>query len=322
MPNLKYTDRKTSTSTAENKALENGQTTGSTISPETPEVEEVEVSDLEDDHSNPGGTSAKQYLCRYCPKSNRKKGNLCRHEQLSHRQALNENESVSSVTLRPKKKANPDGEAGPRKKSKGKEAELALEDLLSEEEEPNEAAMTDMTIVNEQYRSKTPEEPPSEKFQRQFKPQVESTKELVESLLAALDHGDEDEKERVKWYAKQCLQNLENAGISSPSMTSVTEVELSDEEVTIVDVKEAPKAAEVMDNIEENDVEPNEELAPPEPSVAEQQVTDLIRQAAISAKIIPTELTVDTSTIEPGPVVTLDTVTVVRSEPRRSDEGK
>jgi len=107
-------------------------------------------------------------------------------------------------------------------------------------------------------------------------------------------------------------------------MTSVTEVELSDEEVTIVDVKEAPKAAEVMENIEENDVEPNEasEPAPPEPSVVEQQVTDLIRQAAISAKIIPTELTVDTSTIEPSPVVTLDPDIVVRSEPRRSDEAK
>jgi len=95
--------------------------------------------------------------------------------------------------LHPKKKANPNGEAGPCKKSKSREAKLALEDLLSEEEESNEAAILDLTVVNEQYRPKTPEEPPSDKFQRRFKRQVESTKELVEFLLAELDRGDSDE---------------------------------------------------------------------------------------------------------------------------------
>ena len=62
--------------------------------------------------------------------------------------------------------------------------------------------MLDLTVVNEQYRPKTPEEPPSDKFQRRFKRQVESTKELVEFLLAELDRGDSDEWERVKWYAR------------------------------------------------------------------------------------------------------------------------
>ena len=83
----------------------------------------------------------------------------------------------------------------------------------------------------------------------------------------------------------------------------------------IIDVKEGPKAAEVMENIEENDVEPCEasEPTPPDTSVAEQQVTDRIRQPAISAKIIPAELTVDTSTIEPSPVVNLDKDAVIRS---------
>jgi len=41
MPNLKYTDRKTSTSTVETKPSEDSQVTGSTISPEAPKLEEV-----------------------------------------------------------------------------------------------------------------------------------------------------------------------------------------------------------------------------------------------------------------------------------------
>jgi len=52
------------------------------------------------------------------------------------------------------------------------------------------------------------------------------------------------------------LQNLESAGISSPSMTSVTEVELSDKEVTTVVVKEAPHSNKSTEEVEENDVEP------------------------------------------------------------------
>lgn len=112
---------------------DHSQNSENVVSLETPGVEKVECSDVEDDHS--------------CPKSYRKKGYLCRHKQISHHQVLTE--PGSCKTLRPKKKANPNGEAGLCKRSRSNNAELALEDLLSEDEQPDEAAMVDLTVTND-----------------------------------------------------------------------------------------------------------------------------------------------------------------------------
>jgi len=57
----------------------------------------------------------------------------------------------SYKTIRPEKKFNLNGEAGPRKKSTSKEAELALGNLLSDEE-PDEDAMIDLTVLTKNSR--------------------------------------------------------------------------------------------------------------------------------------------------------------------------
>jgi len=101
------------------------------------------------EHSNPGGTSTKQFPCQFCSKSYQKKSNLCPHEQSTHRQTLIGLEPGSYKTIRPKK-FNLNGETGPCNKSRNKEAELALENLLSDDE-PDENAMIDLTVTNKQH---------------------------------------------------------------------------------------------------------------------------------------------------------------------------
>jgi len=80
----------------------------------------------------------------------RKKGNLCCHEQSTHRETLIRLQPGSYKTAR-QKKFNLNKEMGPHKKSRNKEVELTLENLLVTDEEPDTNAMIDLTVANEQY---------------------------------------------------------------------------------------------------------------------------------------------------------------------------
>jgi len=111
-------------------------------------------------------------------------------------------EPGSYKTIRLKKNFNLNGETGPRKKSKNKEAELALEHLLSKEE-PDENTMIDLTATNEQYLEKNLEGTNSK---QQTKQRVQETKNVVKSLLAALERNESQEREYTKQQAQHFLQ--------------------------------------------------------------------------------------------------------------------
>jgi len=69
MLNVKYTDKKIAAVVTDPKPSEDSNRTVSVATPETPEDEDVNCSDGEDDHSNPGGTLTKQFSCQFYSKS-------------------------------------------------------------------------------------------------------------------------------------------------------------------------------------------------------------------------------------------------------------
>ena len=69
MPNVKYTERKAAATTTEPALKELGNGAGSVSMPDTPEDEDIGYSDVEEEHSNPGGSSMKQFPCHFCSKS-------------------------------------------------------------------------------------------------------------------------------------------------------------------------------------------------------------------------------------------------------------
>ena len=114
----------------------------------------------------------------------------------------------------------------------------------------------------------------------------------------------------------------------STGKTSFTGVELSDDEIVVLDVVNASEPTEPMEEVTNSEVcaviEPPETFESEllDAKTAQKQVSDLIRQAPISAKIMQPDLAVDTTMIEPGPIMVLEKESIDGLEARRSDEAK
>jgi len=106
MPNIKYTERKTSAATSDPMPKEPSDGAGNAAMPDSPEEGEVGNSDTEEKPSvNPGGSSTKQFLCHYCSKScsRVRLSNFYRHEQTIHSQTALGQKPGSFETIRSKK---------------------------------------------------------------------------------------------------------------------------------------------------------------------------------------------------------------------------
>ena len=130
----------------------------------------------------------------------------------------------------------------PCKKLRNKGAELALKSLLTSDEEPDESAMVDLTVANEQYLERNVERSHSKPKTKQ---RVQEMKGVVKSLLGALERSESQEREIANQQAQQILQTLENmcTELRQESMTLVTDVELSDDVVNSTDLTESVQVA-------------------------------------------------------------------------------
>ena len=119
-------------------------------------------------------------------------------------------------------------------------------------------------------------------------------KGIVESLLAALEESESNEREIAKQQAQQFLQALEQmyARSQQESLTSVTDIELSDNKIIILDIINLAESTEPIQGVTDSEVcavlepPPVFEVRPLDAETAAKQVLDLIREAVISAKIV------------------------------------
>ena len=191
---------------------------------------------------NPGGPSVKQHCCPNCSKSFSRVSNLYRHEQTIHGQTMLGQERGSYQSIRLKKKLTAEVELSPCKKDQGKGAEFTSENLAMSDEEPDESAMTDLTGAYEQTFEQDVEELQS----KQNVKRVYEMKGAVETLLAALEQNESREHKIAKQQAQQFPKTLEqmHGGSRQDSLTSVTDVELSDNEIILLDVLNSAELTE------------------------------------------------------------------------------
>jgi len=129
----------------------------------------------------------------------------------------------------------------------------------------------------------------------------------VETLLVAFEQNESREHEIAKQQAQHFLKTLEqmHAGSRQDSLT-VTDVELSDNEI-ILDVVNSAESMESTHEVTNGEVcttleSPTVfEAKPLDTKTAEKQVLDLIREVAISAKIVELELAPNIIAVDPGP---------------------
>ena len=90
---------------------------------------------------------------------------------------------------------------------------------------------------------------------------------------------------------------------------------MSDEEIIVLDVVNSTDPTESIQGVANSEVSAVLEAAkvfearPPDAKTAEKQVLDLIREAAISAKIVEPDMATATMAVEPGPVLILENET-------------